>query len=217
MKVFTYILFISLIISGCSKSSNELMTLKYDFYEKDSLSQKNALIIQYKKNEKDSFRVVSLTSFVDSIQLLFKERLSDSGIYRSVKGSKYFLTHSFIIGKQVESDLPQTAPFFLNTWIKAIDSKGYFYSQVDSINLIFFDEALPKYSFTSSYYSKELKFFFIFYNQSMDSYFKLAKVEGLMNNTEKSILEVADKLSHDTMFFGKHYRLPLVEPPTLNK
>lgn len=218
MKCAFYISFIFLILSGCDNPSTKLITLKYDFFQKDSLLKNNALIIQYKKNDADSFRVVNLTSTLDSsIQISFKERITDSGIYRSFNGSNYLLTHSFTLGKQVESDLPQSTPFFINTWIRAIESKNYLFGQGDSINLIFFDEAIPKYSFTSSYYSTQLELFIIYYNQREDSYFKLAEVKGLSSNAEKDILQVADRLSKDTLFFGKHYRLPIVEPPPLEK
>jgi hypothetical protein len=212
---FLYI--IGLLITSCNHYRGNTFKLHYDLYKADTLAMKNAITIEYKQSG-SFFRAVKVSSSIDSLQLLFNERLTDSAIYRSIDRSDYILTHSFTIGKKIESNLPKTHPVFLNTLIRAIGEKNYKYKNADSIAIIFFDEAIPRYIFTSSYYSKQVGFFLIYYNQMSDEYFKLSKIEGLSSNFNKNeILEIVDKLSHDTLFFGKHYRPPAVEPPPLKE
>jgi len=206
-----------LLTTSCNHYQANSFKLHYDSYRADTLAMKNAITIEYKQ-EDSFFRAVKVSSSIDSFQLFFKERLTDSAIYRSVDSSGYILTHSFTIGKKIESDLLKTHPIFLNTLVRAIEEKVYKYKKTDSIAIMFFDEAIPRYTFTSSYYCKQMGFFLIYYNQMSDEYFKLSKVEGLESNfNENEILEIVDKLSRDTLFFGKHYRPPVIEPPPLKE
>lgn len=215
MRIF-YI--VCIILAGCKNHKPNSIRLHYDFYRHDSLEKANALTIEYKQIDTGITRTVDIVSRVDTNKIIFKEKVNDNGIYRSVDGSDFNLTHSFTIGRNVESHLPKSYPIFINTWAKGIMKKNYLLTNNDSINIIFFDETIPFYTFTSSYYSKELGFFIVYYNQHQDTYFKLSKAEGLQNNYgEKDILRVTNKLSNDTMFFGKHYKLPIVPQPPLKE
>src|SRR5690349_14936131 len=124
---FNFYIVVGLFIIGCKSNSSKTIELNYDLYQNDSLLKKNALTIKYTFLAGDSLRLTEINSF-DSTKFSFKERLTDAGIYRSINDSPFILTHSFLVGKQVEAPLPNPKPLFLNTWIRAIKTKNYKYN-----------------------------------------------------------------------------------------
>jgi len=208
---------ICIIVVGCKTSNTDNLILHYDFYCHDSLQKTNALTIESRKMDADEVRMINITSSIDSAQVTFKEKVTDSGIYRSMNNLPFTLTHSFSSIKETESKLPELYPYFINKLTKKYKTKKYLLNNKDSIEINFFDEVIPWYSYTNSYYSKQLGFFLIFYNPRTDCYFKLGGVEELQNKIA-DIAEVENKILKDTFFFCKFLKdtLPNIPPPPLN-
>jgi hypothetical protein len=206
-----------IIIVGCKTSGTNNLTLYYDFYCRDSLQKVNALVIESRKTDSDNVRIINISSSIDSIHTTFKEKVTDSGIYRSMDNLPFNLTHSFSNMKETKSQLPKSYPYFINKLTKEYKTKKYLFANKDSIEINFFDEAIPWYSYTNSYYSKQLGFFLIYYNPRTDCYFKLTGVEGLQNKIA-DMAEVENKILRDTSFFSKFLKdtLSNIPPPPLN-
>lgn len=213
----TLILIVLLLIFGC-KQNNSLenpLVLHYDYYSHDTLFMANALTIEYIKKD-DSIRDVNISGKIDSLFITFKEKIDNDGIYRSVDELPYRLTHSFIYDTGIQSNLSKSYPYFLNALSKKIRAKKYSVGNADSVQVYFFDEAIPWYSYTDSYFRKDLKLFLLFYNPRKNSYFKLSKIDGKENNWN-NVLTVEDEILKDTTFFAKFYKSPEVLPPDINK
>jgi hypothetical protein len=208
MRILTLIIFIFLF--SCNTNPKRVLLL-YDFYIHGSLKQKNALQIEY-NYEKNGIRSATIHSRLDSSKIAYNEIISDSGISRSLGVSNFVLTHSFLHNSIVSSKFSAPKPYFINTLIKNYSTKKFSITVKDSINVVFFDEATPWYTYTDSYYEEESKVFVVFYNPVEDSYFKLSSVTGL--NVGSSYWEkLGDKIITDTLFFAKYYKFPETAPP----
>lgn len=187
------------------------LRLTYDLCKNDVTVTKAALTITYEL--KDSFRIVSIS--LDTIHTSFKEKIAWDGIYRAAQNSQFQQTHSFKKNAKVESNIGVVQPILINNWATLINSYQVQTQKKDSVDVLFFDEAIPFYSFTSTYFLKSEKVFLSFYDQRKNIYFKLSAAEGLSN--EKLAINVANHLTTDTTFFGAHYKLPKIEAPPLGK
>ncbi len=212
-KLVTYMCL--LLILSCYKKnvSEENMILHYDYYSYDTLKISNALRIEYMKAD-SSARIVKISSSIDSISIVFKEKIEMNGIYRSVDNSPYVLTHSFDSISQIESSLPKSVPYFLNKLSKTISVKNYKLDNLDSSRIHFFDEAIPWYSYTDSYYCAKTKLFLLFYNPRKDSYFKLSSIEG-QDDKFGQLLKIENAIIKDTSFFARYYKSLIVLPSDL--
>lgn len=209
-----YFIFFSILLPLCScnqKKEDKRIRLTYDLCKNDVTVTKAAITITYEL--KDSFRLVSIT--FDTIHIAFKEMVTLDGIYRTVQNSQFQQTHSFKKDAKVESNIGVVQPMLVNNWATLINSYQVQTQKKDSVDVLFFDEVIPFFSFTSSYFLKSENVFLSFYDQRKNVYFKLSSAEGLSN--ENLAINIANNLTSDTTFFGEHYKLPKVEAPPLNK
>jgi hypothetical protein len=202
-----------LVLCGCKGSESPPIILSYDLYRHDSLETPNALTIEYAKGESPSIRSV-IISGKDSVIVTYREKITDSGICRSVDGNDFHLTHSFVKGNTVLPGLPKlVVPPFLNPRVNTYDLKKYGIGGSDSVTILFFDEALPMSSFTNAYYCRECGFFILYYDPIRETYYRLSKQTGYPIGDQ--ILKVTDQLTMDTLFFSKYLKPPKVGPPPM--
>jgi hypothetical protein len=209
-----YLVFFSILLQLCScnrKKEDRTIELTYDLYKSDTTVTKAALTIVYEL--KDSFRLASIN--FDTIHIVFKEKVTLDGIYRAAQSNLLQQTHSFKKDAKVESNIGIVQPMFVNNWATLINSYQVQTQNNDSINVLFFDEVIPFYSFTSSYFLKSENVFLSFYDQRKNIYFKLSSAIGLSN--ENLAINAANYLTNDTTFFGVHYKLPKVNAPLITK
>jgi hypothetical protein len=204
------LLIVFLFICGCRSTQAPKIILSYDFYRHGVLETANALTIQYGQADSPNVRSVTVSE-KDSVIIAYEEKTTDSGICQSTGGSGFSLTHSFIIGRTVTSQLPKEIPVFLNSSVNTYAAKKYAIDGRDSVEIIFFDELLPMYSFTNAYYCKDCRFFIVYYDPIRDTWFKLSKVVGY--RMEDQLLNVTDQLVRDTSFFSKYLKPPAAPTP----
>lgn len=205
MKYILHIAVFCFFIS-CGKE-DKTIKLYYTLYI-EGISQPDSLIFEYYEN--DTVRFVSLKSHSGITK--FKEKVTADGIYRSPVDSLFQKTHSFTRGVKIESNIGQLLPMIITKWSTLINSYKIPLHAKDSADIFFYDEVIPFYSFASTYYLKSAKVFLIYYDQQKNNYFKLSKIEGIEKGDE--ILNIANKLAQDTVFFGPFYKLPKVEAPS---
>lgn len=207
---------ICVFLVSCLNKKHDLL-LHYDLYRGDSIIKRDAVQIEYKSTDSPNIRVVEIYSKLDSAHIMFKERVADTGIFRSIDGSKFQLTHAFNTNQNIISELPKYYPVFLNTWVQNVNKKSYAIGGMDSLEVIYFGEIIPAYTTTASYYSKEFGFFILFYDPRKDSYLKIERIEGEPNINAKAIIAITDKVIQDTSFFYRFLKdkLPHVPPPPL--
>ena len=229
MKHITYILIPFFLIFGCREKKSEIIVLHYDLYNGDILERKNVVTIEYQINKGDSIKTVTFNSSIDSNHFSFREYLTDSGLYRSLNRSKFLLTHSFLNGIAVDSlSVPINSkreiqkgwnnrfPTFFSISTRPIDIKEFESFEKGKVEIIAFIENINFYSYTETFYCKQLGMFLIYKSLTSNRYYKLSKIDGLIKpNIEKDILKITNNLSNDTIFFGKNYKLPSVKPPPL--
>lgn len=209
-----YFIFFTILLQLCScnrKKEERTIKLTYDLYKSDATVTKAALTIFYEI--KDSFRLVSIN--FDTIHIYFKEKVTLDGIYRTAQSTPLQQTHSFKKDAKVESNIGIVQPMLVNNWATLINSYQFQIQNKDNIDVLFFDEVIPFYSFTSSYFLKLENIFLSFYDQRKKIYFKLSSAKGLSN--ENLAINAANTLTNDTTFFGMHYKLPKVDAPPLTK
>lgn len=194
---------------ACNQSNKETIKMYYNLYDNHGLIKRNAVSLEYNKN--DGIKFVSISE--DSAHLQYREKIDIDGIYRSQLDSSFQMTHSFTKGAKVESNIGTVYPMLINYWTTLIDEYKLPINGTDTLGILFYDEVIPFYSFTSSYYLKSENIFLIYYDQQRNTYLKISKVDGIKNGDK--ILRIADRLANDTTFFGKHYKLPKVELPPL--
>ncbi|MBS3921725.1 MAG: hypothetical protein KGZ37_01080 [Nitrosarchaeum sp.] len=218
------ILSMILFLLACKEHKSISVVLHYDFYQDDTIVPNRTLRIKYEQREKRDFSKVTISSG-DSTLAVFYEKISDSGILRSLDTFEFKLSHSFSPNKEVELKLEKSMPYFLNVLTKNYRTKILSIDENDSSEVIFFDEAIPWHSYTCSYYLRKRNLFLIFYNcyvedgeqykMSQNCYYKLSTVQGLdidMNYLNR----VSDKIISDTLFFAKYHKFPskIPLPPT---
>lgn len=201
---------IAVITLGCKDSKKkQLKILQYDYYRRDKLEKLNALEITY--SDSGEIRNVKALSSIDSLSISFAEKVTPDGIYRSKDNSPFALTHPFHKGNEIES-LLKPSPIFFNKKIKDQAQKRYSLNGKDSLNVIFFDENIPLYTFTNSYYGKEVGIFLIYYDPIRETYFKLSHYSG--NGDEQYLLKVTEEICNDTTFFSRFIKAPKAPPPS---
>lgn len=197
-----------MILSACTQSAKIKTKLYFSYFESNNLKKEDALVIEYNSN--DTVRNV-LINFVDSGKFAFTEKIRTQGIFRGDIDSTLQMTHSFNIGTKIESNIGKELPPIISTWITALQTNKMIIDNKDSFDIIFYDEIVPAWAYTSSYYCKNVNLFLVFYDQQKDTYYKLTNADGLEN--KQMILKLANNLSKDTVFFGKFYKLPKVKAP----
>jgi len=221
-KVTKYFLVIlmPLFLVACKEQSKIPIVAQYNFYQNDTIVPERAVIVKYKQNGKADFSKVTISSG-DSTLAVYYEKVTDSGILRSLVPSGFKLSHSFYTSTEIELKFEEPVPFFLNVLTKNHSTKIFPIDKNDSSEVILFDEAIPWYSYTCSYYLRETSLFLIFYDCkveedrqyriSQDRYYKLFNVQGL--DTDMGYLnKLANKIISDKSFFAKYYKFPVTAP-----
>ena len=185
------------------------MVLFYDLYVDSILYKRDALIVKHFYEKNDSLYSVEIIA--DTFRLRFFEKNTPLGLQRSIDGSLFNLTHSFMNNRRIESlDWKINSPF-INNWITKAAERKYFLGN-DAFVVYFFDESYYYYSITTSCFSKELNVFLLYDLPTKNKYYKISRVEGLNLEKEKRIIEVSQKIINDT-FFHNYYNLPALPPP----
>lgn len=203
---------------SCKVKTTSPFTLYYDFYRNGVVIPKEAVKIIYHKDDKADYSKVSVLASNDSIVATFYQKVTDTGILRSLSTFDFEQSHSFFYNKEMKSNIEKPKPHFLNIITTKRNEKNFLFGGNDSVKIIFFDEAIPWYSFTCSYYLKEYGLFLIYYNCAIDDgveykisedgYYRLSGVDGIgidMHNLARLI----DKVITDTSLFAKYYKIPL--------
>ena len=202
------VVIICLSLSCISRSKDTTVRLHYDLYGKHGLEKSNAITVEY--DNRNGIKYVTIQE--DSIQIKYREKIEKDGIYRNSTDSSFQKVYSFTKGEKVESNIGIVLPMLINNWTTFINEYKFRANSTDSAeNIIFYDEVIPFYAYTSSYYLKSTNTFLIFYDQQKDNYLKLSQIVGLDQSEET--LRIANDLAKDTIFFGRYYRLPDLEPP----
>jgi len=192
-----------IILSACdtytkSPLGHPIVTFYYDLFKQDSLVKKNAVVI--KSIEADT-NLITIAGF-EKEDIVFKQKITDYGILRSSNGSEYYLTHFFNARSSIESFLPTKKAVFANSVTSLFKEKYYPFGNIDSLNIIYFEESIPAYTYTSTYFSKSLNTFILYYNSRDNYYYKLSAISGLQINIG-DLLNLEDDILKDTTFFAK--------------
>lgn len=204
--------FLLLLFISCDFKESSDIVVYYDFYQNDTLRYERAATVNYKKVKNDNYDSVVVNLQSNTTRIAYNQRVTEEGIFRSLTSINFLLSHSFLHNKEVELKLAEPIPYFLNVLTRRYSSKSFLTAEQDSTEVIFFDEAIPWYSYTCSYYLKEYNLFLLLYNPRDNSYFKISHVEGL--NVKKDFLNsLSTQVISDTSFFARYYKLPEVFPP----
>ncbi|MDF2190331.1 hypothetical protein [Paraflavitalea sp. CAU 1676] len=197
---------------GCASETVHEAKYYFDYYDHDTIVPNRALVIRYEYPPGTKYRRVRIEPLIGGDSIRFNEIISDSGIYRSKDTTGFALSHSFARTGDVLSDYEKVVPFFVYQMTKRFATKSYYDRSGDSLSVVFFDEASPRYSYVNSYFVKGFNCFIAFYDPIEQSYFKLSKVSGLKSGSVE-LVELSEKVIRDSTFFGKYYKFPETIPP----